>query len=212
MFIDGSGDDYTPPILSATDQIGPMEQLLFPFMNFTCGGGLTRLMFVASRQRESNQNLITSWPVFSLWHTESDDDYRSFRLSFSPLNPIEITSLQPPSRSSIDGKEVEVVMVNFAYAPPVRFVAGDVLGLRQYNVYRPQNEHWHNTSSTGTFWPVVSNYSIKVLRQSRGYGLALTCDELYTSCPTESDVNIVQEMPYIAIETSKPLKTCKGSS
>ncbi|MCG8624663.1 MAG: hypothetical protein MJE68_22040, partial [Proteobacteria bacterium] len=118
------------------------------------------------------------------------------------MNPIKITSLQPPSRSSIDGKEVEVVMVNFAYTPPVRFVAGDVLGLRQYyyDVYRPQNEHWHNTSSTGTFWPVVSNYSIKVLRQSGGYGLALTCNEFYTSCPT--DVNGAQEMPYIAIETS----------
>ena len=93
-------------------------------------------------------------------------------------------------------------MINFT--SPVRFVAGDILGLRQHD--RLQNEQWHNTSSTGTFWPVVSDYSIKVLRQSGGYGLALTCDE---PCPTD---NGAQEMPYIAIETSKSLKAYKGSS
>ena len=100
-------------------------------------------MFIASRQHESNQNFITSWPVFSLWHT--DEDYRNFRLSISPLNPNIITSLQPPSRFSIDDREVEVVMINFT--SPVRFVAGDILGLRQLD--RLQNEHWHNTLSTG---------------------------------------------------------------
>ena len=205
MFINDGDNDYTSPILSATDRISdPTKQLLFPFMNFTCDGSLTRLMFAASRQREPTQNFITSWPVFSLWHT--DEDYRNFRLSINPLNPNKITSLQPPSRSSIDDREVEVAMINFA--SPIRFVAGDILGLRQHD--RPQNEHRHNTSSTGTLWPVVSDYSIKVLRQSGGYGLALTCDEFYTSCPI--DINGAQEMPYIAIETCKSLKACKGSS
>ena len=195
MFINGNDDDYTSPILSATDLIGPTDRLLFPFMNFTCNGSLTRLMFVANRYRESNRNLVTSWPVFSLWRI--DEDYGNFQQSTS-IGPDQITLLEPPSRSLIDDSEVDVVVINFT--SPIRFVAGDILGLRQHN--RPQN-----ISSTGTFWPVVSDNSIKVLRQSGGYGLTLTCGDLYTSCPT--DINGVQEMPYIAIETSKSLKACK---
>jgi hypothetical protein len=127
-----------------------------------------------------------------------------------PLIPNRIASLQPPSGSLIDGREVEVVVINFA--SPFRFVAGDILGLRQY--YGLQNEHWqHNTSSTSTgttFLPLSDYSSIKVLRQSGGYGLALICDEWQTWCneyPTE--MRKLQEMPYIVIETSKlSLKAC----
>lgn len=197
MFINNDG---TSPILSAIDQIGPTEQLLFPFMNFTCDGSLTRLMFVASRQRELNKNVIISWPMFFLWH--SDEDNSNFQLiSIGPSARNQITSLQPPSISSINGNEVEVVMVNFA--SPIRFVAGDILGLRQHN--RPQTQYLSNTSSTQntTLEPLVSDSSIRVLRQSGGYGLALICDEWYQSHGCPISVRRVQEMPYIAIETSK---------
>ena len=91
MFINGNDNGHRSPILTAIDQIGPTEQLLFPFMNFTCSGGLTRLMFVANRHRESNQNLVTSWPMFSLWQT--DEYYGNLQRSVGPVHPNQITSL-----------------------------------------------------------------------------------------------------------------------
>ena len=191
--------DYRSPILAATDQIHPMEQLLFPFMHFTCSGSITRLMFVANRSRESSQNVVTSWPVFSLWHHNdaTSDNFLEVR-SMGPLSPCQITSLQPASRSMRGNRQVEVVMINFT--SPVSFVAGDILGLRQNDTIQYQYQYNNSNTKTGTF---LLSRSIRVLRQSGGgYGLALTCNE-WDSSGCTVDTRVIQEVPYIAIETSK---------
>ena len=182
--------DHRSPIDAAKDQIHPMQQLYFPFMNFTCDGSITRLMFVA---RNRSRDVVTAWPTFSLW----EDDgiiFREVINSMGPLPPSQITSLQPPSRSSVGDKQVEVVVINFTV--PVSFVAGNLLGLRQTQGY-----DWQHSTNTGTFMPQIS--SIRVLRQNGG-GLVMICDE-WNSVVGEcvGSMREVQEMPYIAIETSK---------
>ena len=162
------------PIVGATDQIASTEQLLFPFTNFTCRGSITRLIFVTSRL--GNLSGVSSWPTFSLWHRQGGS-YNEVR-SIGPFHPDQITPVQPASRSVFDNRQVEVVQVSFS--PPVPFEAGNILGLRQ---------HPFNTSS--------SQY-IRVLRQTRGYGLKLICEP--SGCPAVSEYPN-QEVPYIAIET-----------
>ena len=98
IFINGDDDDYRSPILSVIDEIGSTEQLLFPFMNFTCSGSMTRLIFVAHRAHQLNpdghQNNVTSWPVFSLWHhTLSGGDFME-RQALGPMHPNQIVSIQ----------------------------------------------------------------------------------------------------------------------
>ena len=142
MFINGDDDDYRSPILSAIDVIGPTEQLLFPFMNFTCSGSMTRLIFVARRAHQlnpdSHQNNATSWPVFSLWHHTGD--YFMERQPLGPMHPNQIVSIQPASRSmSGDSQEVfEVFMIDFM--PPIQFEPGYILGLRQYSMSAQPNQ------------------------------------------------------------------------
>ena len=142
MFINGDDDDYRSPILSAIDVIGPTEQLLFPFMNFTCSGSMTRLIFVARRAHQlnpdSHQNNATSWPVFSLWHLTGDDFME--RQPLGPMHPNQIVSIQPASRSmSGDSQEVfEVFMIDFM--PPIQFEPGYILGLRQYSMSAQPNQ------------------------------------------------------------------------
>ena len=189
--------DHRSPIDAATGSTidGSTQQLLFPFMNFTCNGSITRLMFVARKiniiARESSPKnavrTLTSWPMFSLWHRESDSH---FRKTNNIRDPLQITTLQPPGRVLIDDGEVGVVVINFTV--PVVFEAGNILGLRQ---------------DTGISLPndLLVSYSIKVLGQRRGYSLAQICGQWVTfsgECAvTASD----QAMPYIAIETCKLL-------
>ena len=187
MFINGNDNGYRSPILSAIDEIGPTEQLLFPFMNFTCSGSMTRLIFVARRTHQLNpdrhQNNATSWPVFSLWHHTGGDFIE--RQPLGPMHPNQIVSVQPASRSmSGDSQEVfEVLMINFV--PPIQFQPGYILGLRQYSMSAQPNQ-----------------YNITALRQIGGYGLTLSCGD-YMRCPTNNIIGSGrQEIPYIAIETS----------
>ena len=125
--------DHRSPIAAATDQISQMEQLLFPFMSFTCNASITRLMFVANtgnRSHESSQ--VTSWPKFSLWRRGEDDNFIEVVPNLGPVNPDQIVSVQPASRSTID-RQVEVVVINFVHS--IEFQAGYILGIRQYSYY-----------------------------------------------------------------------------
>ena len=181
MFI----NDYRSPIFSAIDDIGPMQQLLFPFMNFTCSGNITRLIFVARRAHQLNlaaaddsrQNNVTSWPMFSLWHNTGGNFMEMQPLG--PMHPNQIVSVQPASRSMTGDSQEEVFMINIM--PPIQFQPGYVLGLRQNSMKTQQN--WH----------------IKVLRQRGGYGLK--CDHQFNR-PMCLEIG-PQEMPYIAVKTSK---------
>jgi hypothetical protein len=185
MFISGNDNDYSymSPIPAVTDKIGPMEQLLFPFMNFTCSGNITKLIFVA--RRENNQRSVISWPVFSLWHNMSGDFMLRRRLGADYIPPAYSRDLE------------EVFMVNFR--PPIQFEPDYILGLRQYS--------WSTSSSSfsGSFTqPNGYNNIMKVLRHTGGYGLTLVCNQtiLNGRCPAMA-VTEHREMPYIAVETSK---------
>ena len=122
--------------------------------------------------------------MFSLWHQDGIN-FTKVR-SMGPEYPDQITSLQRPIRSIwIGNREVEVVVINFTLS--IRFETGDILGLKQ---------HTNNINDSVSLF----TSSIKVLRQSEGYGLTQICQ--YTSgCAV--DGRKIQEMPYIAIETSK---------
>ena len=185
MFINGDGYSYTSPILAATDPFAndPPDQLLFPFMNFTCSGSITRLIFVARRYHEvNNDNNVASWPVFSLWHNMSGDVMHIQHLG--PMHPNQIASIQPASTFMTDNSQEEVFMINFS--SPIPFENGYILGLRQY-----RNASSHQSDSY-----------IKVLRLSGGYGLTFriyNCSSQYMPrrCLTKH-----QEVPYIAVDTS----------
>ena len=184
MFING---DYTSPILSTIDDIGPMEQLLFPFMNFTCSGSITRLIFVARKYHElntgSHQGSVASWPMFFLWHNMSGD--------FMPIQPLP----QPRrpdqiSSDSADDSQLQEEVFAISFPSPIQFDNGYALGLRQYLMI--------NTSSN------QPDSYIKVLRQSGGYGLTLrinNCSSQSMPCSCRCCTEC-QEMPYIAVETS----------
>ena len=184
--------NYTSPVLAATDEIHQREHLLFPFMNFTCSGNITSLLFVANRSGWSlDQNIVLSWPVFSLWHQDSNGINFTQARSIGPHmhNSDQMASLQQPITSNciqIGDREVEVVVINFTSS--IRFQTGDILGLKQH------------VNTPGNFEFGFSLPSIKVLRQSGSYGLTQICQ--YTrGCAVDERKN--QEMPYIAIETSK---------
>ena len=204
--------DHRSPIDAATDQIpstinGSTQQLLFPFMNFTCNNNITRLMFVARKinntHESSSENavrILISRPIFSLWHREGDGHFRKTR-------NINIASFQPPSRVLNGDGEVGVVVINFTV--PVMFEAGNILGLRQdTNNLRLPNHNNNNTLNTSIILPNLVSYSMTVLGQSGGYGLALTCGRTTLSGARGCEVTggfHDQAMPYIAIETCKSL-------
>ena len=197
--------DHRSPIDAATDQIHPMEQLLFPFMNFTCSGNITRLMFVANRSRESSQSEVISWPKFSLWcrlRSVGNNHFIEVVPNLGPVNPDQIVSVQPASRSAID-KQVEVVVINFVH--PIEFQAGYILGIRQYSYYDYDDLMPTISTEFNDDYQLPINYAINVLRQRGGYGFRLVCaynnyPQNYYRCQQDSKL---QEMPYIAIETSK---------
>ena len=157
MFINRNYNDNRSPILSAIDEIGPTEQLLFPLMNFTCSGSMTRLILVAHRSRahqlnpNSRQSNVTSWPVFSLWRHTGGNFIK--RQALGPMHPDQIVSVQPASRSMSGDSQVvfEVLMIDFM--PPIQFEPDYVLGLRQYYSMSAQ----------------PNQYSIRALRQREGY-------------------------------------------
>ena len=202
IFISDYDDDYRSPILSAIDDIGPMEELLFPFLNFTCSGNITRLIFVASMYMymvarrahqslspaDSHQNNVTSFPLFSLWHQYRMDDDSTWmqRVGIIPPNDAQLVSVQPASTSVTGDSQEEVLMINITVSS-IPFQPGYILGLRQYSMNTQPNQY--------------KNIIIKVLRQTVGYGLTLS----YTDWPRRVPaVNFAQrpEMPYIAIDTS----------
>ena len=183
MFINvaGDDDDYRSPIdpLSVIDDIGPMEQLLFPFMNFTCSGMITSLTFMARSELNTDSSqlqngVLTSWPVFSLWQRMPGSDFTQI------LNEVSIPVI---------GDIQEGVLVINITVPSIPFQSGYILGLRQQNIQQPNNY-------------------IRVLRQIGGYGLTLISgNQNNVDWPTGwrfPAVNFTkqQEMPYITIDTS----------
>ena len=126
VFINGDDNDYRSPIdpLSVIDDIGPMEQLLFPFMNFTCSGMiLTRLTFMARRKLNADSSrLLTSWPVFSLWQCMPGGDFTQMQHDIVELSH----QISIPVISDV---QEEVLVINIT-VPSIPFQSGYILGLR----------------------------------------------------------------------------------
>ena len=149
-------------IHAATDQIHSAGQL-FPFMNFTCSGNITSLMFVGSRFRQSTHNntvsqqlqSVTSWPYFSLWSLWGSTYHKVMHHVIGPTSPDRIVSIQPAIM--FDDKQMEVFRINITSPIPVE--TGNILGLRQQTI-SAENHYC----------------SIKVLRQIGGYGFTLIRD------------------------------------
>ena len=177
--------DHRSPIQAATSQILPTApQLLFPFMNFTCSGSITRLMFVASGLSDLSDDVISQTPVFSLWHRDGDNFWK--RRSMGMFHSNQLTFNQ-----AVAVTDVGLVEITF-YTPSIRFQAGDILGLKQ-----PQIIHKNNFSSN-----LLSPVNIRLLRQRGGYGLTFMCTPSGLECLVWGRE---VQLPYIAIEimTSK---------
>ena len=79
----------------------------------------------------------------------------------------------------------------------ISFRDGDILGVQLY-----QQGHSHPIPHTGS---VFKDGTIKVLKQMGGYGLTQVCDCQNDGrcCEPNETSEKIQEIPYIAIETSK---------
>ena len=165
------------------------RQLLFPFMNFTCSGTITRLAFLGWLSESSEQfNIasLTSWPYFSLWH--QDRQYTS-GYAFEEINPVidDYDQLNISiNRSIFSNQLVEVVLtIN------TTFSQGDILGIRL-------QQHDQSISENGI--------NMAVLKQSEAYDQihCQVCGAEYYDTGGCTDPAIEnQEIPYIAIETGE---------
>ena len=188
------------PLMSSTSTIAQsyygFSQLIFPFMNFTCRGNITRLMFLARLERSEYSTLSTQapieviWPRFYLWWHSilSGNQHRYYDMrSIGPVSPDHLVCIDVLDTPSGD-YQVGLIEMRLATSG-ITFEEGDVLGLQQNgSVITP-------TQST-----------VSVLRQRRGYGLTFNCSRgAYHECnePVPDQVNreCYQQMPYIAVET-----------
>ena len=159
-FVNGPPVPASPPTLNLSRD----RQLLFPFMNFTCNGTITRLTFLgwlsdSSGAGQVDNNIIitglTLGPYFSLWHPQYD------MYAFEEINQIEVDQKSISiSRSTLNNQLVEATLMT-----NVVFSQGDVLGIRL--------QQYYGTS-------IRSGISMKVLKQSRGYGTTLDCFHIGT--------------------------------
>ena len=156
------------------------RQLLFPFMNFTCNGTITRLTFLGwlgesgGRQQSDITTRLTLWPHFSLWRPRQDQ------------YPEETEQIGPESpRQYRINATYQLAMVEVTIN--TRFYANDILGVTLL-------DRGDSTTESGI--------SMAILTESRDYGKTLYCyytdrgQREHISCNEDSS----RERPYIAIE------------
>ena len=174
------------PIPDPQQHLNLSRQLLLPFMNFTCNGTLRSLEFVATSDCNNAVNLM-SWPYFSLWHHRGG--YFEERSHIGPsINPLSVGSSLMMNRPFIATLTQEI-----------SFRDGDILGVQLHQQGRSHPGPIPHTRS------VFKDGTIKVLKQIGGYGLTQVCDCQNDGrcCEPNETSEKIQEIPYIAIETSK---------
>ena len=162
--------------------------LLFPFMNFTCDGTITRLMFIArlisnSRIHHFDPMLLSTWPQFFLWRDHGNDIHT---IGPSERSQIQTTGTESTYTNTVD----EIGRFEIDLAPsPVPFREGDILGLHMNH----------------TFMIRIGNHAkLTVLGHRKGYGLRLSCNQDHVCTdPGQARREDIQFMPYIAVETGK---------
>ena len=182
-FINGPPIPDPPPTLDLVSD----EQLLFPFMNFTCNGRITRLTFLgwlndheSSEPFQFDATRLTSWPYFSLWRPRQHQYFEEIQIGPN------YHDLQASLR--INDLDDQLVKVNFSLTTNVMFSANDILGVTQ---------RYYNDSTLTQ--PDSINISMAVL----GYSETPIC-YTWQSIPTSCNATMFQEkQPYIAIETGE---------
>ena len=180
-----------PPIPDPPQQLNLTRQLLFPFMNFSCNGTITNLAFVVTSDND-NVLSLTSWPYFSLWYYHHEGYFKEW--NHNVIGPTDSISfmIQPHMI------EVNRPLIFNLRVRNVRFRDGDILGVRM-----------HQRDNRGQFNPrkrsVQYHNTVKVLKQTGGYGQTLVCNHQNSGrCREPNEISDkIQEIPYIAIETSK---------
>lgn len=168
-----------PPIPNPPHQLALSSgrQLLFPSMNFTCSGTITRLTFLGWLNESSDQfsvTNLTSWPYFSLWHSFYAED--GF-MKVNGIGPDRYDSL----RLDVMLNENDHQLVKVTLRTNVMVTEGNILG-----VQLQQNDSL-----------IKNGIDMTVLKEPGGYGLTLVCDNEITSCYEEF------EIPYIYIQTGE---------
>jgi hypothetical protein len=177
-----------PPIENPTQtplHLSSDSQLLFPFMNFTCSGTMTRLTFLgwlSDSSEQFNVTRLTSLPYFSLWRPRQDQ-------YFEEAEQIGSDSLTQLYRINATYQLVEVTL-----STDIQFNPSDVLGVT--SISQPRR-------SDSTF---ASGISMTILSESRDYDKTLRCD--YIGHATGQSVCVqcseaLNSSPYIAIETGE---------
>lgn len=155
---------------------------LLPFMNFSCNGTITKLVFIG-RFDPNDQSLTTatSWPYFSLWHRRS----RPLDNMYSEEEEYGIIGPSDPNQFTVTLKRNGMALIEVHPCTHAMFEDGDILGVRL--MQSPGNPR-HN---------------IEILKQAGGYGQIMNCHRdgyLPIQCSTT-----MQAIPYIAIGASEPL-------
>ena len=154
------------------------RQLLFPFINFTCNGRITRLTFLgwlSGSSEQFNVTRLTSWPYFSLWRPSQ---HQFEEIQIGPNNKYD---LQASPR--LNDQDDHLVEVTFSLTTNVMFSANDILGVIQRS----------NDSI------IYNGISMAVL----GYSETPVC---YAWQSTHARCNATmfrEKQPYIAIETGE---------
>ena len=164
------------------------DQVIFPFINFTCTGTIRRLIFVARLERSSYplwQTLsnFDAWPHFYLWrhnsHYNDDDHCFNNMCSIGPSSPDQLVCVATNT-------DAQIGLIEMTLPTSVGFEEDDILGLQQQSNLR-------TPAST-----------VSVLRHRRGYGLIVNCPIGVPVCNEPKQINREnQQMPYIAIKTGK---------
>ena len=171
-FINGPPIPNPPPTLDLSGG----RQLLFPFMNFTCSGIITRLTFLGWLNESSEPfdvARLTSWPYFSLWRPHQHQYFEEIQIGPS------YHDLQASLR--LNDQDDQLVEVTFSLTTNIMFSANDILGVTR------------NDST------IHDGISMAVL----GYSETPVC-YTWQSTPARCNATMFQEkQPYIAIETGK---------
>ena len=177
------------------------DQLIFPFMNFTCNGTISSLMFIARLSEGiscpfsgASFETLLSWPHFYLWHYNSIDWHFHGMCSVGPSRPDQLFCRHILNTN----RGYQIGLIEMVLPTPVQVQAGDILGLRQ-----------QNTSVAPQFQEYAT---VSVIRQKKGYGLTFICRKYSSQCsdprarqvPPNQMNRENQQMPFIAgIMTNK---------
>ena len=170
---------YGPPVAINTRSHIPLQ--LFPCINFTCQGGIVRLIFVAEDYSESGNVQL---PLFALWRAVTGEKFNYWE---------EVQKLSQYQQLPLIHRNISAAVYEIVFQPRYNFNRGYILG-----VYHD----WHDTDHNSTYRTTYIQSTVTMLHQNGGG----RCDGLayYNAYPTWQPARGISQpgvFPYIAIET-----------